>query len=56
MKPKWELRIEKEIEEYWGEVSIIDEMNKSVKEKTRKAGKIKRIYEITSIDKPMIIK
>ena len=53
---KWKLRIQKEIKNYRGEISIFDEMSKGVKVKTKKARKIKRKYEITSVDKTLIIK
>ena len=35
------------MEEYRGEISIPDEMNKCIKVKTRKARTIERKYEIT---------
>ena len=47
---------EKEIEEYWGETFLLDEMRKGVKVKTKKARKIKRKYEIRSIENILIIK
>ena len=58
---KWKLRIQKEIEEYSGEIFRLDKMSKGVKRKTRKARKkkffkIKRKYEIISIDMNLIIK
>ena len=41
---KWKLKIQKEIEEYSGEKSILNEMTKGVKVKTRKAKKHIYIY------------
>ena len=38
--------MQKEIERYRGEIPILDEINKSVKVKTRKTRKVKRKYEI----------
>ena len=48
---KWKLKIQKEINGYRKEISILDKMNKSIKVK-----KIKRKYAIKSIDKIPIIK
>ena len=41
-RPKWKLKIEKEIVEYNEEIPVLDERNKGVKGKTRKVRKIKR--------------
>ena len=53
---KWKLRIQKEIQEYKGEIFILYEMSKGIKVKTRKARKIKTKYEIISVDKILIKK
>ena len=53
---KWKLRIQKEIDEYSREIPILDKMYKGVKAKTKKVRKIKRKYEMTSIDENPIIK
>ena len=55
-QPTWKLKMQKEIEEYREEISILDEMIKGAKMKIRKARIIKRKYEITSIDKIRTIK
>ena len=46
-KPKWKEKIEREIENFRGEISILDELSKGVAVKTRKTRKVIRKYKLS---------
>ena len=47
-KPKWRGKIEREIEQFRGEISILEELSKGVSVKTRKARKVIRKFNLSS--------
>ena len=48
-KPKWSINIEKEIETMRGEMSILNEIEKNIDPKTRKARNVIRKYKVTNV-------
>ena len=46
-KPKWKEKIEREIEYFRGEISILEELSKGVAVKTRKARKVIQKYKVS---------
>jgi len=47
-KPKWREKIEREIDHFRGEISILEELSKGVSVKSRKARKVIRKYNLSS--------
>ena len=45
-QPAWKRKIQKEIEDIRGELSILDDLSNRINVKTRKGGKVKRKYKL----------
>ena len=55
-KPKWERKIEKEVESYRKEISVLDEMEKNEKLKSGRARKVLRKHGIIRRDQIKVVK
>ena len=45
-QPAWKRKIQKEIEAFRGELSILEDLSKGINVKTRKGRKVKRKYKL----------